>query len=103
MVKDQEINTVVSSPPVSPLEEKKDQYEDGIVTDVHYAHPTIGDAHRSVGLAVIEQKSTIPQTGQRKVASKLEYWLYIVWCKSLRPRIWDTLELMIASLLVFST
>ena len=70
------------SPSDSPDEEKKDQF--GFTTDTSRVehHPTLNDAHHSVGLAVIEQKSTIPQTGERKVTSKSEYWWYIIWCAS---------------------
>lgn len=40
------------------------------------------DAHHSAGLAIIEQRAIIPQTGARRVATKLEYWTYIVYCTS---------------------
>jgi hypothetical protein len=68
---------------LTPQDEKKDSV--GLATSrsrvnpVH--HPTLNDAHHSVGLAVIEQKSTIPQTGERKTTTKWEYWLYIIYCE----------------------
>ena len=67
--------------PESPYGEKKDAFD---VASVRHAPtgPTVKDAHNSVGLALIEQGTTIPQTGERKMASKMEYWLYIVYCGS---------------------
>lgn len=53
------------------------------VHTVHDAHPGTGgylDAHHSAGLAIIEQRAIIPQTGARKIATKMEYWMYIVYC-----------------------
>ena len=34
-----------------------------------------------VGLAVIEQKTVIPQTGERMITSQWEYWLFCVFCE----------------------
>ena len=74
------------SPPSSPLDEKKEQHL-GIAPVLshsrsrgNHGNPTLDDAHHSVGLAVIEQKTTIPQTGERKVTTFWEYWLYIIYC-----------------------
>lgn len=47
------------------------------------------DAHHSAGLAIIEQRAIIPQTGARKVATKLEYWMYIVYCISQPWASWE--------------
>ncbi len=74
------ITTIAQSPPTSPIDEQKNEYDGATLAQARSEHhPTLRDAHHSVGLAVIEQKSTIPQSGERKVASKLEYWCYVLY------------------------
>ena len=78
----EEDDTKAPFSPESPYGEK--QLEASHVADVQHvsAGPTIKDAHNSVGLALIEQGTAIPQTGERLVTTKWEYWMYIVYCES---------------------
>ena len=69
---------VYQQSPESPSTEKKVDFN---TTVVHpHSGPTIQDAHQSVGLSVIEQTTAIPQTGERMITTRREYWLYIVYC-----------------------
>ena len=71
--------------PASPTDEKKVDFG---TADVRPIRPEslagdglmVKDAHQSVGLSVIEQITTIPQTGQRMITSRMEYILYIFYC-----------------------
>ena len=69
----------------APMSEKKMDLGFTIAQHQSETCPTIKDAHQSVGLSVIEQSTTIPQTGERLITSRREYWLYIFYCMSHRP------------------
>ena len=59
---------------------EKTEDDDGATLHQQPAGPTLKDAHGSVGLALIEQGTAIPTTGERMIATRLEDWLYIVYC-----------------------
>jgi hypothetical protein len=70
------VPVAVDKPPVA------DSKGDVEHVEVTHPPPVPGNAHDTVGLAVLEQKSIIPTTGKRIPTSKLEYWTYCIFCVS---------------------
>ena len=82
-----EVNILPAAPaPASNVEDanSKEQEKHLDVVDPDELHGInkdgqVVDAKTSVGLAVIEQRRAIPMAGKRIVASKWEYWTFVLF------------------------